>query len=108
MAHVDKDQTRKHAQFTSHPGSSHGVAPEHETERTHPLVHDNTGLSPWYRFLWRLKYIGFDIYSTASRQPGINPREQLRRDRAQKVAQAYRARGEQPPTSVRHATGLDT
>ena len=73
MAHVDKDQKRKHAQFTSHPGSSHGDSPEHEYERTHPLVHDNTGLSPWYRFLWRLKYIGFDIYSTASRQPGITP-----------------------------------
>ena len=71
-------------------------------------MHDTTGLTPWYRFLLRLKYIGLDIYSTASRQPGINPREQLRKERAEKVAQAYRARGEELPISVRHAIGQDS
>lgn len=93
MAHVDKEQQRKHAQFTSHPGSRRGDFPEHENERTHPLVHDTTELTPWYRFLWRLKCIGLDIYSTASRHPGINPRDQLRKER---------------PISVRHAIGQDS
>lgn len=84
-----------------------GTVREHEVDRTHPVVHDTTGLSRGYRFRWRLKYLGLHVFSTASRQPGINPREQMRVERAQKVAAAHRARGDEPSAEIRHAIGED-
>ncbi|WP_210417127.1 hypothetical protein [Citricoccus sp. SGAir0253] len=79
----------------------------HEYERVHPLVKDNTGLSLGYRILWRIRYAANDVYGPASRQPSLNPREQLRVERAQRVATAYRTEGREPPPEVRRAAGED-
>ncbi|MDI3330330.1 MAG: hypothetical protein QJR09_06265 [Micrococcus sp.] len=79
----------------------------HEYEKSHPLVKDNTGLSLGYRILWRIRFAANDVYGPASRQPGLNPREQLRVERAQRVATAYRTQGKEPPASVRRAAGED-
>lgn len=77
----------------------------HENEKVHPLVRDNTGLSLGYRLLWRIRYAANDVYGPASRQSGLNPREGLRVERAQRIAAAYRSRGEQPPPAVQRAAG---
>jgi hypothetical protein len=79
----------------------------HEYEKIHPLVKDNTGLSWGYRILWRIRHAANDVYGPASRQPGLNPREQLRVERAQRVATAYRTQGKEPPPNVRRAAGED-
>lgn len=79
----------------------------HEYEKIHPVVKDNTGLSLGYRILWRIRHAANDVYGPASRQPGLNPREQLRVERAQRVATAYRAQGKEPPPLVRRAAGED-
>jgi hypothetical protein len=79
----------------------------HEYEKIHPLVKDNTGLSLGYRILWRIRHAANDVYGPASRQPGLNPREQLRVERAQRVATAYRTQGKEPPPNVRRAAGED-
>lgn len=79
----------------------------HEYDKIHPLVKDNTGLSLGYRILWRIRFAANDVYGPASRQPGLNPREQLRVERAQRVATAYRTQGKEPPISVRRAAGED-
>jgi hypothetical protein len=79
----------------------------HENEKSHRLVKDNTGLSLGYRILWRIRHAANDVYGPASRQPGLNPREQLRVERAQRVATAYRTQGKEPPPNVRRAAGED-
>ena len=78
---------------------------ENENEKVHPVVRDNTGLSLGYRLLWRIRYAANDVYGPASRQAGLNPREGLRAERAQRVAAAYRAHGEEPPPAVKRAAG---
>ncbi len=78
---------------------------EHENEKVHPVVRDTTGLSLGYRLLWRVRYAANDVYGPASRQAGLNPREALRVERAERVAMAYRDRGEEPPPEVRRAAG---
>jgi hypothetical protein len=80
----------------------------HESQRIHPLVKDKTGLSLGYRIMWRIRYAANDIYGPASRQPGLNPREQLRVERAERVATAYRVQGKEPPPEVRRAAGDDS
>lgn len=79
----------------------------HENEKSHPLLKDNTGLSLGYRVMWRIRFAANDVYGPASRQPGLNPREQLRVERAQRVATAYRTQGKEPPRLVRRAAGED-
>ena len=78
---------------------------EYENEKVHPVVRDTTGLSLGYRLLWRVRYAANDVYGPASRQAGLNPREALRVERAERVAMAYRDRGEEPPDEVRRAAG---
>jgi hypothetical protein len=79
----------------------------HENEKTHSLLKDNTGLSLGYRILWRIRFAANDVYGPASRQPGLNPREQLRVERAQRVATAYRTQGKEPPPNVLRAAAED-
>ncbi|MEW1982020.1 hypothetical protein AB0333_13985 [Citricoccus sp. NPDC079358] len=77
----------------------------HENQKIHLLEKDNTGLSLGYRLLWRIRYAANDVYGPASRQAGLNPREALRVERAQRVAAAYREQGEEPPPAIRRASG---
>lgn len=79
----------------------------HENEKVHPLVEDKTRLSLGYRLLWRIRYAANDVFGPASRQAGLNPREGLRVERAQRVAAAYRAHGGEPPAVVRRAAAED-
>jgi hypothetical protein len=79
-----------------------------ESQKVHRLVRDNTGLSLGYRIMWRIRYAANDVYGPASRQPGLNPREQLRVERAQRVVTAYQSQGKVPPPEVRRAAGDDS
>lgn len=53
---------------------------------------EKDGLSRWYRFWWRFQYILFHIYGPAQMSEQLDPRQQLLRQRAAKVAAARAAK----------------
>ena len=55
---------------------------------------ENEGLSLGYRFFWRFQYILLHIYGPAQLPDHLDPRIQLKRQRAAKVARAQAARAE--------------
>jgi hypothetical protein len=52
----------------------------------------NEGLSHWYRFSWRVRYIGVNVFGPARLGDDNDPAAMLRRERQDKVEQAHRAR----------------
>lgn len=73
--------------------------------RPYSVTTDRTGLSLGYRLGWRLAYMVTFVTGSASRQGTIDPSTQLRRERARRLVEAYRARGEQPPAGALKAAG---
>lgn len=57
-----------------------------------PIPDDNTGLTLWYRILWRLEYWGVSVVGPAQQTLERDPKEKLRRERARRVAAARAAR----------------
>jgi hypothetical protein len=53
---------------------------------------ENEGLSLGYRFFWRFQYVLLHIYGPAQLPDHADPRKQLERQRAAKVAAARAAR----------------
>ena len=49
---------------------------------------ETTGLSPLYRFAWRMEYLGVSVFGPAQQSLDKDPTERLRRQRAAKVAAA--------------------
>ena len=54
-----------------------------------PISRDNTGLSLWYRLTWRAEYLGVSLTGPAQQTLERDPKELLRRERAQRVARAH-------------------
>lgn len=61
---------------------------------------DKTGLSLWYRFLWRAEYIGVTFFGPAQGMAANDPKQRLRLDRAKRVKAAHEARGTEVPQEV--------
>lgn len=75
------------------------------SEKPYSVTTDRTGLSFGYRLGWRLAYMVTFVTGSASRQGTIDPSTQLRRERARRLVDAYRARGHQPPAGALTAAG---
>ncbi|TQM96095.1 hypothetical protein FB476_0955 [Ornithinimicrobium humiphilum] len=54
---------------------------------------ESDGLSLWYRFTWRVKYIVLTFYGPPRLAGRLDPITRLEQDRAAKVAEARAARG---------------
>ena len=52
----------------------------------------NEGLSLWYRFRWRVRYILVNVFGPARLGDDTDPAAMLSRERQDKVEQARRAR----------------
>lgn len=65
-------------------------------DRPLPIVRDTTGLSPWYRFRWRMRYLGLFAFGPADRAGEASPRERMKWERAVKVADAHYTQGTLP------------
>ena len=57
---------------------------------------DNTGLSLGYRVMWRIRYIGASAFGPAQLGDAMDPKENLKRERAARVAAAHKAAGTTP------------
>lgn len=68
--------------------------------KRYSVVDDPTGLPFGYRFRWRFIYIASSIYGPANRQGSLDPRKQLRHDRAVHLLAGYRREGKQPPAEL--------
>ena len=66
---------------------------------------DRTGLGLGYRVGWRLAYLATSIYGSADRQGTLDPRAQLRQERARRLLDGYRAQGAEPPAELRQILG---
>jgi hypothetical protein len=53
---------------------------------------ESEGLSLGYRFLWRVRYVGWHLFGPAELAGPNDPHERLRRERQAKVDAARRAR----------------
>lgn len=62
-----------------------------------PIPKDTTGLSWWYRLTWRLEYLGVSVTGPGEQPLARDPRERLRRERTQRVADNVAAGGRQQP-----------
>jgi hypothetical protein len=51
----------------------------------------NEGLSLWYRFRWRVRYILVNVFGPARLGDDNDPAAALRRERQEKVERAHRA-----------------
>ena len=51
----------------------------------------NEGLSLWYRFRWRVRYILVNVFGPARLGDDNDPAAALRRERQERVEQAHRA-----------------
>lgn len=60
-----------------------------------PIPKDKTGLSLWYRFTWRLEYLGVSLVGPAQQTLERDPKEKLRRERTRRVTEARAAAAEQ-------------
>ncbi|MDI3330796.1 MAG: hypothetical protein QJR09_08695 [Micrococcus sp.] len=65
-------------------------------EKPYRVTDDNTGLGFWYRFRWRLAYIASSIYGSADRQASLDPKRELRKERAARLIAAYQEQGREP------------
>lgn len=61
---------------------------------------DVTGLGRWYRLRWKAGYTMLSILGPANRQPEIDPRAQMRRERAARLLESYAAAGQEPPADL--------
>lgn len=52
----------------------------------------NEGLSLWYRFMWRVKYMGYHVFGPAQLSGQKDPQWRLRQRREAKVQAAREAR----------------
>lgn len=64
------------------------------------LFSDTTGLGLGFRLRWRAEYLAFSVLGPASRPAETDPRARLRRERAARLIEGYRARGQEPPTEL--------
>ena len=53
---------------------------------------DSEGLSLWYRILYRIKYLGLQVFGPAQLGDAEDPHARMRRERERKVAAARRAK----------------
>lgn len=74
-------------------------------EKPYSVTTDRTGLSFGYRLGWRLAYMVTFITGSASRQGTLDPSAQLRRERARRLVEAYRARGQEVPAGALSTAG---
>lgn len=58
-----------------------------------PIPKSTAGLSLWYRLRWRVMYGLLMWGGPPHRSLHLDPREKMRRDRAERVARAEAARG---------------
>lgn len=65
-----------------------------------PLLQDRTGLTTWYRLKWRSQYMIFTIWGSADRQAGIDPRAQLRKERAGRIVRAHEDQGTEASAEI--------
>jgi len=63
-------------------------------DKPYRVTSDNTGLGFWFRFRWRLAYIASSIYGSADRQASLDPKRELRKERAARLIAAYRDQGQ--------------
>lgn len=75
------------------------------SKKPYSVTTDRTGLGFGYRLRWRLAYMVTFVTGSAARQGTIDPSAQLRRERAQRLVEGYRARGEEPPAGALSAAG---
>ncbi|WBL19974.1 hypothetical protein [Citricoccus sp. NR2] len=64
------------------------------------LSDDHTGLSRWYRIRWTVLYTVLSIFGPADRQTGIDPRAQLRQERARLTVAGHRDAGTEPSAEL--------
>ena len=74
-------------------------------EKPYSVTTDRTGLGLWYRLGCRLAYMVTFVTGSASRQGTLDPSAQLRRERARRLVEAYRARDEEPPAGALTVAG---
>ena len=53
---------------------------------------DNEGLTLGYRFMWRLRYVGMQVFGPAKLEEDRDPQRRLLRERAAKVEAAKASR----------------
>ncbi len=53
---------------------------------------DNEGLTLGYRFMWRLRYVGMQVFGPAQLEEDRDPQRRLLRERAAKVEAAKASR----------------
>ena len=75
------------------------------SQKAYSVATDRTGLGLGYRLRWRLAYIVTSIYGSADRQGTLDPRAQLRQERAHRLMTAYREQGTEPPAELRQLVG---
>ncbi|MCT2088705.1 hypothetical protein M3D92_05265 [Micrococcus terreus] len=75
------------------------------SQKAYSVTSDRTGLGLGYRIGWRLSYIATSIYGSADRQGTLDPRSQLRQERARRLMDGYREQGIEPPTELRQLLG---
>jgi hypothetical protein len=73
-------------------------------EKPYRVTGDSTGLGFWFRFRWRLAYIASSIYGSADRQASLDPKRELRRERAARLIAGYRSQGQEPSEALLRAT----
>ncbi len=73
--------------------------------KRYSVTTDTTGLSLGFRLRWRLAYMVTFVTGSAARQGTIDPSALLRQDRARKLVEGYRARGEEPPAEALRIAG---
>lgn len=73
--------------------------------KAYSVTTDRTGLGLGYRVGWRLAYLATSIYGSADRQGTLDPRAQLRQERARRLLAGYRERGMEPPAELRQILG---
>jgi hypothetical protein len=72
-------------------------------DKPYRVTSDNTGLGFWFRFRWRLAYIASSIYGSADRQASLDPKRELRKERAARLIAAYRDQGQEPSDALLRA-----
>lgn len=75
------------------------------SNKPYSVTSDSTGLGFGYRVGWRLAYMVTFVTGSASRQGTIDPGAQLRKGRAQRLLEGYRAQGTEPPAELLRIAG---
>jgi hypothetical protein len=75
------------------------------SSKPYSVTTDRTGLGFGYRLRWRLAYMVTFVTGSAARQGTLDPSAQLRRERARRLVEGYRAQGSEPPAELSRVAG---